>query len=112
MTDPKDVLEAAAERAESVVQLAADRSAEILARHAEEKTESIAERAAAKAIDGFFLRLGVDTSDPIEMQKDFAHLRAWRESVELVKKRGMIAATTVIVTGGLAMLWAGISHKF
>lgn len=106
------VLETAADTAEEVVQLAAERAAFILAQHAEEKTESIAERAATKAIDGFFLRLGVDTKDPIAMQKDFAHLRAWRESVDLVKRRGIVAATTVIVTGGLAMLYAGFSHRF
>lgn len=108
----KDILQSAASRAEDVVQVAAEKAAAILALHAEERTEEIASRAATKAIDGFFLRLGVDTTNPLEMQKDFAHLRAWRESTDLVKRKGLTAAVTVIVTGSLAMFYAVFSHKF
>lgn len=107
----KDVLQLAAERAEDIVDVAASKAAAILAVHSEERTEAIAERAAAKAIDGFFIRLGVDTSDPIAMQKDFAALRSFRESVELVKKRGLITAVTIVVTGVMAVLWAALNHK-
>lgn len=109
----KTVLQTAASTAESVVQLAAERAAVILAQHAEEKTESIAERAAAKAIDGFFLRLGVDTSDPIAMQKDFAHLRSWRESTDAIKKKAVLTAVGVIITGAIGyvlFLFGGTAH--
>lgn len=107
----KDVLQLAAVRAEDIVEVAAAKAEAILAAHAEDRTEAIAERAAAKAIDGFFIRLGVDTSDPIAMQKDFATLRSFRESVELVKKRGLITAVTIVVTGVMAVLWAALNHK-
>ena len=81
--------------------------------HLEESIiERIADRAAEKAIAQFFTTIGVDASDPIEMQKDFAHLRAWRESMDLVKRRTIISAVTVVVTGFLGVLYALFSHKF
>src|SRR3990167_542769 len=103
----KDALQLAASRAEDIVCVAAAKAEAILAAHAEDRTEAIAERAACKAIDGFFIRLGVDTRDPIAMQKDFATLRSFRESVELVKKRGLITAVTIVVTGVRAAVWGG-----
>lgn len=108
----QDVLQLAAERAEEVVRLAAEKAERILLLHSEEKTEAIANRAATKAIDGFFMRLGVDTQDPIAMQKDFAHLRSWRESTDLVKRKGLTVAVTILVTGGLAMIYTAFGHKF
>ena len=107
----KDALQLAASRAEDIVCVAAAKAEAILAAHAEDRTEAIAERAACKAIDGFFIRLGVDTRDPIAMQKDFATLRSFRESVELVKKRGLITAVTIVVTGVAAVLWAALTNK-
>ena len=51
--------------------------------------------------------MGVDAQDPhslIEMQKDFAHIRIWRESTETIKNHGLIAAVTFIVTGAFGYL--------
>jgi hypothetical protein len=78
----------------------------------EQMIEDIASRAADKALERLFTTLGVDIDDPLEMQKDFAHLRAWRESLELVKRRSIISAVTVIVTGLAGFLYAILSHKF
>lgn len=60
-----------------------------------------------KAVQQTLLTMGIDTSDPAEMQRDFQHLRAWRESVETVKRQGLITAVGVIVTGviGGIVLW-------
>jgi hypothetical protein len=73
--------------------------------------ERVAERAAELAISGFFLKLGVDTSDPLAMQKDFAYLRSWRESIDLVKRRGIISAVTILVTGAMGVLYALVTHR-
>lgn len=54
-----------------------------------------------------FVSFGVDGEDPFELQKDFQHLRAWRESVESVKHKGLVAAVGVVVTGSLGLLWLG-----
>ena len=108
----KDILQLAAQKAETIVEAAAATAETNLLHHDEERTEAIAERAASKAIDGFFMRLGVDTTDPLSMQKDFAHLRAWRESTELVRRKSLTVAVSVIVTGILALIYAAISHRF
>src|ERR1035437_5189070 len=107
----KDVLQLAASRAEDVVQVASDEGKEVLADHVEDRIEATAERAATKAIAGFLLHLGIDTAIPIAMQKDFAALRSFRESVELVKKRGHATAVAVVVTGIMAVFWAAINNK-
>jgi hypothetical protein len=73
-----------------------------------EIVEDIAENAATKAIEGFFLRIGVDVSTPsavTSMQRDFAQLRVLTESIQLIRKRSIGAAITVLVTGGLGAIW-------
>lgn len=52
----------------------------------------------------FFLALGVNADNPeavIAVQKDFACLRAWREASDTVKRKGLGAAVTIVVTGCL-----------
>ena len=72
--------------------------------------EDVAERAATKAIEGLFVRLGVDISTPaavIEVQRDFAHMRFWRKTG--VRVLGTIfTAATMAVVGTLA---AAFTHK-
>lgn len=68
----------------------------------------IAEQVAKETVREMFLALGVNANDDnaiIAMQKDFAHMRAWRESTETIKRKGLGAAVTVIVTGALGMIW-------
>ena len=77
----------------------------------EEAVEKIAERASELAIQNFFIQLGVDSSDPLAMQKDFAYLRAWRESIDLVKRRSIITTVSVIITGLLGVVLAVITHR-
>lgn len=43
--------------------------------------------------------IGIEVTDPITMQKDFAWLRGWRESAEEVKSKGILALVTLAVTG-------------
>lgn len=56
------------------------------------------------------LSLGVDVEEPLEVQKDFQHLRAWRESADTVKRQGLVTAIGVLVMGGLGLIWAAL-HK-
>lgn len=78
----------------------------------EEQFEAIADRAANKALEGLFLHIGVDTQDPLAMQKDFAHLRAWRESSDLIKSRTIATAVGIIITGICAAIYAALTHRF
>lgn len=70
--------------------------------------EHIAQESAKKAVRELLLAMGVDASDPkalIEMQKDFAHNRRWRESVETVRTKGLIVATGIVVSGIIGAIW-------
>lgn len=61
----------------------------------EEETRAIVRATVQETL----LALGIDMSEPLEAQKDFQHLRAWRESVDTIKRQGLVAAVGVIVTG-------------
>lgn len=56
-----------------------------------------------------FTRLGIDHSDPIEMQYDFRHLRASRETFNAVKTHSLKVLTTAIVGGLLAYILLGFN---
>jgi len=55
--------------------------------------------------------LGVDVDEPLEFQKDMAHVREWRKSSAAVKSAGLLAAVGVLVTGTLGALWLGIKSS-
>lgn len=57
-----------------------------------------------------FLMLGVKIDDPIEVQKDFQHLRDWRQTTESIKSKGMLTMTGVLLSGLLAAAWVGIKE--
>lgn len=72
-----------------------------------EEIRDIAEAAAEKAIQKTLLTIGMDTIDPdaiLKLQADFRHLRVWRESTEAVKKRALLTAIGVLVTGAIGWL--------
>lgn len=73
--------------------------------------EIIATLAARKALDQFFVQVGVDTSDPFALQKDFMHLRNWREAIEQAKRRGMLTIVSTIVAGVLGLIYMLLTHK-
>lgn len=80
-----------------------------------DQIREIAKQGAREALKEFLLTLGVDADDHdqiISMQKDMAHLRGWREAVEIVKKKGLSAAVWFIVTGALGgAVWFFQQHK-
>lgn len=63
-----------------------------------------------EAVRETFLMLGVKVDDPIEVQKDFQHLREWRSTTESVKAKGMLAVVGVVVSGLAAALWMGLKE--
>lgn len=52
-------------------------------------------------------QLGVDTSSPIEMQRDFQHLRDWRMAQEVIRRKGYMTLMGILVTGFVGLLWVG-----
>lgn len=70
--------------------------------------EAEVKRIVAETVTQTLLTLGVDTNDPVELQKDLAHLRAWRESMETVRRQSLITAIGVITAGVLGLIWLAI----
>jgi hypothetical protein len=87
----------------------------------------LAERVAKKAVAETFLMIGVDTSDPLSVQRDFAvmrevgrlaldpefrkdieHTRKWRLALEAIQVRGITAAIGIIIAGFVGALWLGV----
>jgi hypothetical protein len=54
------------------------------------------------------VKLGIDVSDPIAVQKDFAHLRSWREGSEAIKRTGFLTLLGLVITGAAGLLWAAL----
>ena len=53
------------------------------------------------------LSLGLEVDDPIKVQRDFQHLREWRETSESLKSKGLVTLFGIILSGGLGALWLG-----
>lgn len=71
-------------------------------------TESQIEDIVIKAVRKALTELGVDVEKPLEMQGDFVFLRGWRVATEEVKRHGIKAAVTVVVTGLLGLIWTAV----
>ena len=66
-----------------------------------------AEEAADRAIGKLFLTLGVDLSDPkavIAFQDDLRFLSRWRDSTQAVKRKALLTAVGVVVSGVVGYL--------
>lgn len=69
------------------------------------------ENATGKAVKQIFMALGVDVTDAEDirnLQADFQHLRAWRESTQTVKRQGLIVLVGLVVAGLAGLVWAAI----
>lgn len=53
------------------------------------------------------LTLGVDVDDPLEMQRDFQHIRDLRIATNIIKKRALHVLVGVVVAGIIAAFWIG-----
>lgn len=52
--------------------------------------------------------LGVDHESPMDMQKDFAHLRDARVTMEQVRSKGILTIMGFLITGMIAAIWLGV----
>lgn len=71
----------------------------------------VVEETTKKAVEETFLRMGLQTDDPIEAQRDFQHLRSWRKSTESLGAKALAVAVGILITGALGALWAGLMTK-
>ncbi|MCI0598746.1 MAG: hypothetical protein L0Y60_04365 [Beijerinckiaceae bacterium] len=63
-----------------------------------------------EAVEKTLQRLGIDVSEPIEMQKDFALVRSWRQSTEAVRHKGLMTMIGILIAGTAGALWLGIKE--
>ena len=80
--------------------------------HADLLTRNEVDVIVDKTVRRTLLTMGIDSSDPIEMQRDFQALREWRSSLAFVKSNSMKAVVGVSVVGLLGLLWIGIQYVF
>ena len=71
-------------------------------------TEHEIRRIVSETVKETFMRLGIDSEDPIELQKDMQHVRSWRTSVETVKRQGIMTAIGIITAGFLGAIWMAV----
>lgn len=67
---------------------------------------------ARKIVRATFREMGIDLSDPAEMQRDFVYLRRQRVTAERIGIGVRLAIYGAFVSGGLAILWLGIRAAF
>lgn len=77
-------------------------------RMTEEELTALVRAAVRDGVDDALTRLGVDSSNPIAMQRDFQAIRQWREASEAIRRRGIMALVGVLVTGVAGVLWLGV----
>lgn len=66
-------------------------------------TESELKTIVASTVLDTLTKLGVDSAEPLETQKDMAHLRNWRRSTETIKQRGMVTAVGFVIVSVLGL---------
>jgi len=60
-----------------------------------------------EAVEDAFVKMGIDIADPLEMQRDFQHLREWRVAVAAMRNRGMFTVMTIALAGIAGAMWLG-----
>ena len=68
-------------------------------------TEADIKRLVSETVAETLTRLGIEADNPGEMQRDFQHLREWRESIATVKRQSLITAVGILTAGFLGLLW-------
>lgn len=71
-------------------------------------TEAEIRRIVAETVKETLTRMGIEADDPIETQKDMAHLRSWRTSTETIKRQSLLTAIGILTAGVLGLIWLAI----
>lgn len=56
-------------------------------------------------------KLGIDSAQPLETQKDMAHLRKHREAVEAVRKNAWVKGVGFLLLVGLGVIFKFLSGE-
>ena len=56
--------------------------------------------------------LGIEHKEPLEMQKDFQHLREWRQSSDAIKRKGVMTLVGIAVAAICGAIMVGVKAYF
>ncbi len=70
-------------------------------------TEQEIKKIVSDTVRETLIELGIAHDDPIEMQKDFQHLREWRLATAMIRRKGILTLLGLVIAGAAAALWVG-----
>ena len=76
-----------------------------------EMSERALRRLIRETVHETLIGMGIDTSNPIELQQDFQHLRDWRLSTQAVKRKGLMTVVGMAVAGLAALVWLALTSR-
>lgn len=74
-------------------------------------TEAEVKKIVSETVKETLTSLGFDMSNPLEVQKDQAHLRRWRGAVDKIPGHAVLTAMGIIIAGALGLLWMALTGK-
>ncbi|HHW65649.1 MAG TPA: hypothetical protein GX403_17175 [Rhodocyclaceae bacterium] len=66
----------------------------------------------AETVRETLTQMGADPAHPLEMQRDFQHLRQWRRSGEELRSKGTLALLGIFLSGTVALMLVGLRDYF
>jgi hypothetical protein len=70
--------------------------------------EELAKRIAHEVAREFFIKLGADPDEPVEMQKDFAFMRSFRQMYADTVRHGIRSVIVGALMGAAALIWSSV----
>jgi hypothetical protein len=71
-------------------------------------SESDLKRLMKEAVCETLSGLGIDTRNPLSVQRDLQYLRDWRHTTESIRGKAILVAVSVTVAGFCGVFWLGI----
>lgn len=73
-------------------------------------TKEDAEDLVKRTVKETLISMGVDTSDPLEMQRDFQTLREFRCTLTAMRSKGLLTFVAIFIAGLISLVILGIKH--
>jgi hypothetical protein len=70
--------------------------------------QKTADEVASQTVKNTLTTLGIDHENPIDVQKDMAHIRANRLGMEAYGRRIKLSIIAVLTTGLTGAIWVGV----
>lgn len=83
-----------------------------LSHHHVTMTQNELQELIALSVRQTLVQLGIDGDNPIEMQRDFQHLREWRKAGEDLRSKGLMTLWGLFIAGAVALLLVGVKNWF